>query len=300
MDRLESLDEAISRGALQPVDLITAFPPVNIDSIRADIEANPPLEGRYVCERIVKSSRFALYIFIISEALCCTGLILSDFEKIHYSINIVFSLVVVSLVPAAILTMMFIKLTTRYGPGLIDRFFRPIDVAAATARAYDAAVRAHAYREQARQTWLMSQTLEPWRKADGPTFERLTAREFRRQGWKVQRVGGANDGGVDLRLRNGEVLAVVQCKAYAKPVSPAVVRELYGAMLHEDAEFAILVCLSGASKAATAWADGKPIMIMMPETLLRGTAEVVAGRRPIPARRTRNNMQDWKPADRPP
>ena len=51
-------------------------------------------------------------------------------------------------------------------------------------------------------------------------------------------------------------------------MTPAVVLELYGAMIHEKADGAILVCLSGATKAANNWILGKPMMIITPEQLI--------------------------------
>lgn len=101
-----------------------------------------------------------------------------------------------------------------------------------------------------------------WLSADGPGFEYLVARHFRAIGWSVTPVGGSNDGGVDLRLARGSERAIVQCKAYAKVVSPSIVRELYGALLHEKCSHAYFATLHGVSSAAKDWSVGKPITIL--------------------------------------
>jgi len=104
----------------------------------------------------------------------------------------------------------------------------------------------------------------------GAEFERLVARTFRRQGYDVKEMGGANDGGVDLIVTKGTDRGLVQCKAHARQVSPAVVRELYGTLQHSDAQCAFLASTKGASTAAMEWARGKPIIFLTPDDLIMG------------------------------
>jgi restriction system protein len=57
-------------------------------------------------------------------------------------------------------------------------------------------------------------------------------------------------------------MLVVQCKNHTAPVSPSVVRELYGVLLHEEADGAVLVATGGFSNAAKEFAEGKPITLL--------------------------------------
>lgn len=63
-------------------------------------------------------------------------------------------------------------------------------------------------------------------------------------------------------LRKEKVLTVVQAKAHKKPLGPAVVRELYGTMIANQAQLGILATLTGATSGARAFAEGKGIRVM--------------------------------------
>lgn len=106
--------------------------------------------------------------------------------------------------------------------------------------------------------------------ASGREFERLVARAMRRSGWSVEEIGGANDGGIDLVCSKGGLQAIVQCKAHAKKISPAVVRELYGTLSNHRASIAILASTQGASDNARMWAEGKPIRFISIDDLVHG------------------------------
>jgi hypothetical protein len=74
--------------------------------------------------------------------------------------------------------------------------------------------------------------------------------------------GGPGDGGVDLRLERPGRRAIVQCKWYGGYVGPAMVREVYGALVHEQADEAYLVTTGRLSAAARRWAAGKPLLLI--------------------------------------
>ena len=63
-------------------------------------------------------------------------------------------------------------------------------------------------------------------------FEELVGEAYRRQGYAVEENQGAGpDEGVDLGLRKGGDLVLVQCKQWrAVKVDVKIVRELYGGM----------------------------------------------------------------------
>ena len=76
----------------------------------------------------------------------------------------------------------------------------------------------------------------------------------------VKVMGGAGDGGVDLRVQDPDgVEAIIQAKRYAKPAGPAIVRELIGTLaLHKSAKYAVLACTGGFSTGAEATAESHP------------------------------------------
>ena len=90
-------------------------------------------------------------------------------------------------------------------------------------------------------------------------FEEWVAGRFRRRGFRVTRVGGAYDGGVDLVLERLGSREVVQCKRYAAPIGPDKVRELIGAMKLRKARKGHLVTTSRFTEAARSAAKGHRI-----------------------------------------
>lgn len=90
-------------------------------------------------------------------------------------------------------------------------------------------------------------------------FEALTAAAFESFGWRVEIIGreGRADGGLDLLLFKRGRRVVAQCKRYAGKVGAPVVREIIGVMVHHKAQGAYVVALSGFTKAAQQWAEGK-------------------------------------------
>ena len=119
-------------------------------------------------------------------------------------------------------------------------------------------------------------------------FEFLVAEAFRRQGWQVDfSLGGGADGGVDLVLRREGRTALVQCKQWkARSVGASVVRELFGLMVAEDTDEAIIVTSGHFTREAEAFAEDKPIRLIDGPELLAlvqsvrggtGDSPVVAG-----------------------
>lgn len=85
----------------------------------------------------------------------------------------------------------------------------------------------------ARERWIVSRTdLASVDAMTGQQFEEHVARLLRTHGYtRVAVVGGASDGGVDVRAQtpDGRPLAV-QCKRWRKPVPPNEVRAFLGAL----------------------------------------------------------------------
>lgn len=99
-------------------------------------------------------------------------------------------------------------------------------------------------------------------------FERYVAGLFRKKGYQVQMRGRSGDLGVDILLMKADGRrAIVQCKRYRNKVGPDVVRELYGTLIHEQADHAFLVTTADISASARRWAEGKPMTLIDGEEL---------------------------------
>jgi restriction system protein len=92
-------------------------------------------------------------------------------------------------------------------------------------------------------------------------FERLVAAHFERGGYTVEHTGGGRpDGGVDIALKQGRELTLVQCKQWrAQKVSVTIVRELYGVMAAKGADRGIIVSAGEFTPDAREFASGRNI-----------------------------------------
>ena len=107
-------------------------------------------------------------------------------------------------------------------------------------------------------------TLEKMSELTPSQFEEYVAqRLFARQGYQVENTRDSKDGGVDIVVIDPEGRhAIVQVKLYSSTVGEPVVRDLYGALIHNDAQMGFLVTNSTISAAAHRWAAGKPIALI--------------------------------------
>lgn len=100
-------------------------------------------------------------------------------------------------------------------------------------------------------------------------FEKLVELVYRKQGYSVQRSGGAHpDGGIDLLLRKDGVTKAVQCKQWKTwNVGVKPVREFLGALKDAGIDRGIFITLKGYTGDAKRLADKHGIEIVN-ETLL--------------------------------
>lgn len=103
--------------------------------------------------------------------------------------------------------------------------------------------------------------------------EYVTQRIFARRGLQAHNTPDVKDGGIDIWLtdKNGQK-AVVQCKRYRNAVGEETVRDLYGTMIHNQADHAYLVTTARISDSARRFAAGKNI------DLIDGTKLVELGK----------------------
>jgi restriction system protein len=95
-------------------------------------------------------------------------------------------------------------------------------------------------------------------------FEMLVGEAFRLQGYAVTESGAAGpDGGVDLVLRKGREVFLVQCKQWkAFKVSVEIVRELYGVMAAQGAAGGFVVTSGNFTADAQDFAKGRNVHLV--------------------------------------
>ena len=130
---------------------------------------------------------------------------------------------------------------------------------------------------QLRRQLAAGKTLEELQALAPEAFEEWVAARFRDLGYRVELTGRQSDHGVDLVVERDGRRAVVQCKNYRTwSVGEPVLRDLFGAMHAEGADEAILVTTGRLTRAAEAWARGKPIEVWDGERLARLSRELAA------------------------
>ena len=116
------------------------------------------------------------------------------------------------------------------------------------------------------RTDLESLSATGWR-----NFERLVGEAFRRQGYAVdENHQSGPDGGIDLVLHKDGRRILVQCKQWRRQqVGVSVVREMYGLLIHHNADAVKIVSTGTYTADAEVFANGKPIELIPGEDLLQ-------------------------------
>jgi len=123
---------------------------------------------------------------------------------------------------------------------------------------------------QARLDMHAAQAIKDLNRMDPNSFEELVAETFRMLGYQAQRTGRTGDHGIDIELQtNKGERWIVQCKRYRNSVGEGIVRELYGTLVNEKANRAVLVTSSEITPPAETWARGKPISLIDGRQLLK-------------------------------
>jgi len=108
---------------------------------------------------------------------------------------------------------------------------------------------------------------EYWQNLTWREFEKETAILLNNLGIDANATRGTGDKGVDIvaTYRNKKVL--VQCKKHKAPVGPAIVRELLGTLLSENANLGIIISISGFSVGAHEAASGRILLLEIRDLL---------------------------------
>lgn len=115
-----------------------------------------------------------------------------------------------------------------------------------------------------------ARTLEDLMALSPGEFEKLVATLFKAYGHQAQVLGGFSDHGVDILVLSKENEKwIIQCKRYNGSVGEPIVRDLFGTMGHEGASRAYLITTGSFTTQASAWAEGKPIVLYDGKSLVR-------------------------------
>ncbi|APD87304.1 hypothetical protein BM527_15065 [Alteromonas sp. Mex14] len=118
-------------------------------------------------------------------------------------------------------------------------------------------------------------SIETIRQLHWRNFEELVAEAYRRQGYRVTEGGFGADGGIDLELKKGEELILVQCKQWkAQKVGVSVVREMFGVLTASNADKIIVICSGKFTQQAIDFASDKPVTLIDGNELLSLIHEV--------------------------
>ena len=109
---------------------------------------------------------------------------------------------------------------------------------------------------------LFKRNAQHWLDMSGWEFEKQVARLYGADGYSVVLTKGSSDGGVDLFLKKDGSRYAVQCKNHKKPIGPASIRDLYGAMRHERVRNGIFISSGGYTSGAKDFAKDKPIELL--------------------------------------
>lgn len=94
-------------------------------------------------------------------------------------------------------------------------------------------------------------------------FEQYVAVLFERAGYRVRRTGGSGDRGVDLQVKRGRRIGIVQCKRYEEAIGPSTIRELIGTMTNAGMSEGFLVTTSDFTEGAKQEAEKAPYRISL-------------------------------------
>lgn len=92
-------------------------------------------------------------------------------------------------------------------------------------------------------------------KLSGEEFEDLLLNLYRADGYRVKKIGGKGDFGVDLLVTKNGVTTAVQAKRYNKNVSLSAVQEVYAGKTFYGADKAVVITNSRFTKGAKMLAE---------------------------------------------
>ncbi len=165
-----------------------------------------------------------------------------------------------------------------------DRARVEAEVGDLRARVRDGSERADRLRQQGRRA---EQKLSQLASLTPEGFEEFVGEVFEALGFEVEHVGGTGDNGVDLKVRRGGLLGVVQCKYFSRGVvgSPDL-QKFLGTIHHTKSHKGFFVTTRTFTLAADKFAADHPIELIDGPRLVELVQEAMgpgARREPEPA-----------------
>jgi restriction system protein len=203
-----------------------------------------------------------------------SGSVLEGLAKFPWWICVILAVIVyvsfTYIIPTVVFNNIFFNAFAKLAPGLAPIITGLILFAAALS-AFNAWRKGQLFNNQ--------KDIESLRKLSWREFEDLVGESYRRKGYNVtEKGGGGADGGVDLVLRKGEEILLVQCKHWKlDKVGVKIIRELYGVVAAEGASGGIVISSGTFTKEATDFAKGKPIELLNGAELQNTITEVKEG-----------------------
>lgn len=202
------------------------------------------------------------------------GSVLEVLAKCPWWISVILAVVVyvsfIYLIPYLVFQNIFFNAFTKLAPSLAPVFTFMLLFAAALS-AFSAWRKGQLFNRQ--------KGIETIRNLSWDKFEELVGEAYRRKEYNVTETGGGGaDGGVDLILRKGGEVLLVQCKHWKmEKVGVKIVRELYGVVAAEGASGGIVISSGTFTQEAMDFAKGKPLELLDGNTLQNIITEVQKG-----------------------
>jgi len=118
------------------------------------------------------------------------------------------------------------------------------------------------------ENWIKKQKEDFWFNLSGHEFEVEINTLLQKMRFNTELTKGSGDKGIDIVILEDDGGTIVQCKNHKNPVSPAIVRELYGVMASENSKKGILINTGGFTKGVYEFSEGKPIELWDIEKIL--------------------------------
>jgi restriction system protein len=116
--------------------------------------------------------------------------------------------------------------------------------------------------KSAYEYWQRKKHRDHWQRLSGHAFEKALGKVFQQSGYEAEVTKGSGDEGIDLILTDKNGRIAVQAKNHAKPVAPAVARDLFGAMQHGNFDRGMIVSSGGFTKNVYEFVSGKKIELV--------------------------------------
>jgi len=108
-----------------------------------------------------------------------------------------------------------------------------------------------------------------WQGLSGAEFERELKDVFAKAGYEAELTRSIGDAGIDIWLERDGRTTIVQCKRHEQPIGVGVARELYGVLMHEGADEAIIASVSGFTQGVADFVQVKNIKLLDLKDILK-------------------------------